>query len=165
MFPINTRPVIRSKSPPPRSRGLDGENPREERTAPSNDDATAVSASVSIRTAIREYELVHDELAALNERRQRLISKMSALREDVQKFMQDRKLEKLGTRDGRIAIRMTTKTACSRPGKRETVRCVDETIGDEHPELAQKLIHKLFEENRRSRTHTRFDKRTTDENP
>lgn len=118
---------------------------------------------MSIRAAIREYEMAFDELRAINERGKLLRSKLAVLRDDVQKFMQDRNLERLGTRDGRIAVRVTTKSTMIRPGKKETMRCVEETVGEDHPELAQKLVQKLFEENRRVRTVTKFDKRNPDE--
>jgi len=108
--------------------------------------------------------MVHDELRTLNERSKVLRAKLAALKEDVRKFMMDRNLERLGTKDGRIAVRVVTKSSAVRPGKKETLRCVEETVGEEHPELANQLIQKLFEENRRVRTITQFDKRDLDEN-
>jgi len=108
--------------------------------------------------------MVHDELRMLNDRSKALRAKLAALKDDVRKFMVDRNLERLGTKDGRIAVRVVTKSSAVRPGKKETLRCVEETVGEEHPELASQLIQKLFEENRRVRTITHFDKRDLDEN-
>ena len=163
-LPVNTRPVIRSMSPPSRRKeSHDTTGTSETRTPepgpPVQDASNDKGSSVSIRAAIRDYEMVFDELRTLNDRSKHLRSRLSSLREDVQKFMQDRNLERLGTRDGRIAVRVTTKTTSIRPGKKETMRCVEETVGEEHPDLAQKLVQRLFEENRRVRTVTRFDKR------
>lgn len=103
--------------------------------------------------------MVFDELRELNARTKTLRSRMSRLRDDIQVFMQDRGLEKLGTRDGRIAVRVMTTITQGRLGKKDTVRCVDETIGEDHPELAQKLLAKLYEDNKKVRTFTKFDKR------
>lgn len=170
MFPVHTRPprpAIRSVSPPPRrepaciatadaSHGEAEAPPARESpiaSAPSN------AESISIRAAIREYEGLHDALHAHNARGRVLRERLAGLRNDVQSFMQSRNLERLGTRDGRIAVRVMTSKTCVRPNKKETIRCVEETVGVEHPDLAQRLQQRLFDDNVRTRTVTKFDKR------
>lgn len=172
MFPIHTRPprpAIRSVSPPPRREplavdaavdaaeqndtGADGTESTVPNSRPSKAD------SISIRAAIKEYEGLYDELKAHNDRGRVLRENMARLRTDVQSFMQSRNLERLGTRDGRIAVRVTTSTTCTRPSKKETIRCVEETVGSKHPDLAKQLQQRLFDENTRTRTITKFDKR------
>lgn len=119
--------------------------------------------SVSIRAAVREYEVAHDEITLLNARVRKLRARMHQMRSDVETFMRERNLERIGTRDGRLVVHMTTKSQCMRPGKKETHRCIQETLGDEHPELAQDLLRRLYEENRQVRTFTRFDKKPISE--
>ena len=209
MFPINTRQVIRSVSPPPRRRIPDPKpepkpeskhEPKPATTAPSDNAVTSLSAegtnknggssdaasdsgaiessadkepaaqtveppggSVSIRSAVREYERAFDELAMLNKRSKDLRAHMTRMRGDVEVFMRERNLEKIGTRDGRLVVRVTTSNKPVRLGKRETTKCVEQTVGESHPDLAQELIRKLFEENRAVRTVTRFDKKPAGE--
>jgi hypothetical protein len=119
--------------------------------------------SVSIRSAVREYERAFDELAVLNKRSKDLRAHMTRMRGDVEVFMRERNLEKIGTRDGRLVVRVTTSTKPVRLGKRETTKCVHQTVGESHPDLAQELIRKLFDENKAVRTVTRFDKKPAGE--
>ena len=119
--------------------------------------------SVSIRSAVREYERAYDELAILNKRSRELRANMARMRGDVEVFMRERNLEKIGTRDGRLVVCVTTTNKPVRLGKRETTKCVEQTVGASHPDLAQELISKLFEENRAVRTVTRFDKKPAGE--
>ena len=154
MLPVNTRPPLRSMSPPSRSE-QDAGSVLPTAASPS----ASKQNTMSIRAAVREYEMVHDELTRANKRARDLRARLAILRSDVEAFMRDRDLEKLGTKDGRLVVRMKTMQVCARPGKRETERCIGETL-DEHPDLAQEIIRKLFEEKKQVRTCTTFDKRT-----
>lgn len=107
--------------------------------------------------------MVFDELETLNARSRTLRHRLSQLKEDIQSFMRNRNLERLGTRDGRLAVRVMSRNVAARPGKKETVKCIDELVGEENPELAQRLLNRLYEDNKVVRTYTRFDKRDVDE--
>ena len=119
--------------------------------------------SVSIRAIVRQYEQAHDEVAILNSRIRRLRNDMKQMRGDVESFMRERNLERIGTRDGRLVVRMLTKTVSARPGKKQTVQCVQDTLGETHPDLASDIVRRLYDENRQVRTYTRFDKRRVGE--
>lgn len=164
MYPVHTRP-IRSVSPPPRRPAeSDAAKPAVDSKAKQNlgqvEQTPETEPAISIRAAIREYEATHDQLSSANSRARELRSKLSLLRTNIESFMQERDLERLGTRDGRLVVRTATHTSAPRPGKRETVRCVEETVGRSDPDLAKELVQKLFDDKRTTKTVTRFDRRS-----
>lgn len=152
---------MRSVSPPPRRAAPEQAETVAESTVREHEDAegtlpTRDEAVLSIRAAVREYEAVHDELKQVNRRARELRGKASTLRTSLEDFMRSRKLERLGTRDGRLTVKIAQETTRVRPSKKETVRCVVETLGDDHSELAEELLRKLYEEKKEVRSTTRL---------
>ena len=116
------------------------------------------SSIMSVRAAVREYESVYDELRQTNARARELRVKATSLRKSLEAFMCARNLERLGTRDGRLTVKLAQETLRVRPSKRDTMRCVIETLGDERADLADELIRKLYDEKKEVRTVTRIMK-------
>lgn len=188
MLPIHTRgPEVRSVSPPARRRiehtsisgqdqsdapeveanGLHVATAREtsssgDVTGSGDDSGDAADDSpgdiISVRAAVREYESVHDELRQTNARARALRARSASLRTSLEQFMRARKLERLGTRDGRLTVKLAQETLRVRPSKRDTMRCVIDTLGDDRVELADELIRKLYDEKKEVRTVTRIMK-------
>ena len=164
MLPVNTRPIIRSRSPPPRR---PADTPNSSTPQLPGPDAGSVqevpepaSGVLSIRAAVREYEMINEEITGLNTRLRELRARLAHIKASVESFMQHRNLERLGTRDGRLTVKMCTRSTCTRPGKKETVRCVEETLGPDNADVAEELLHKLFDERKQVRTVTSFNRRS-----
>jgi hypothetical protein len=113
---------------------------------------------MSVRAAVREYEAVHDDLRQANARARELRVRATTLRKSLEDFMSARNLERLGTRDGRLTVKLAQETLRVRPSKRDTMRCVIETLGEERADLADELIRKLYDETKEVRTVTRIMK-------
>lgn len=111
---------------------------------------------MSVRAAVKEYESVHDDIRSSNTRTRKLRERAECLRKSLQDFMRSRNLEKLGTRDGRLTVRLAQETLRVRPSKRDTMRCVVDTLGEDNATLAEELIRKLYEEKKETRTVTRL---------
>ena len=116
---------------------------------------------MSVRSAVREFERVHDELRRINASARELRSKAGEIRKSLEEFMRTRKLERLGTRDGRLSVKLAQETLRVRPSKRDTTRCVMDTLGDDNAELAEELLRKLFEEKKEVRVVTKLTKHDT----
>lgn len=116
---------------------------------------------MSVRAAVKEYERVHDDIRSSNLRTKKLRERAACLRQSLQDFMSSRNLERLGTRDGRLTVRLSKETMRVRPSKRDTMRCVADTLGETNADLAEELIRKLYEEKKATRTVTRLLKHDT----
>ena len=125
-----------------------------------NEAPEQTNSIVSVRAAVREYEMVYDELRVTNARARGLRLRANVLRKSLQEFMCDRQLERLGTRDGRLTVKLAQETTRVRPSKRDTMQCVIDTLGEDNSELAAQLLHKLYEDKKEVRTVTRLMKHT-----
>jgi hypothetical protein len=90
MLPIKTRHAIRSTSPRPRPHAPDDAPPS---------DALYDSESISIRAAIKRYELLHTEIQTTASRLSTLRGERESLKRDLEAFMTTRNLQRLHTED------------------------------------------------------------------
>lgn len=182
MLPIDTRRrEVRSASPPPRRSGIpvgggygdevgeDDDTTLEQRALANTEYGTTTGAKGesessepeapvrSVRSAVREVELLHDELSSLGARMKVARKKQALVKSELAEFMTTRNLAKIHTRDGRLNVRMSVRTSYPMPGKREVLRCVEEVLGD-HPDLAAELRSRLVDQRAVQRTTTTVKK-------
>lgn len=97
----------------------------------------------SVKTVVRELEAIHDRATDLARLLRETRSREAVVKAELQEFMSKRNLQRIGTRDGRMNVRLCVRTRCPPPGKRETLKCVDEVLRD-HPDLGDEIKARLF---------------------